>query len=389
MNNKKNIILTESDIKTMVRNSLHRITENKTVTFNGEIFPNYGWAVILVGGISSGKSTVERDKLPINGKVINNDYWREILAHAINREMDDPQSSVTNITKSDKFKNLSKNRKNPSDKLDLSIKKDLDFVSNLALKDDEGFNLGNKYNDNLLKGFNGNYEILPNLIFEIGRDVPKNLNSVLKYLKSFNQYEGTGKNKRKVNGYKVALVWVISNRNVAFASMMNRDRQVGDMAFHSSHNGMYKEKDGVIDILKNPKFTNEIDEAWCVINSNYDMVDGTRIDRYLKSTENNNVIKLKKDKNSTFTLPKTIKFSDSDEKDIDDIIQHKFVQKDYVNPVKGIDDQDAQPIDDRHYPTKNQIQKWADSHDGQYIKNVDVYKKQSNKNANKKPNSLI
>jgi hypothetical protein len=345
-------------IKKIINEQLNKYKTHKVVTFNGEVDPKYGWAVILMGGVSSGKSTVIREKLPINGKVVNNDIWREAVAKAVNREL--KGNSVTNITQTNVFKNIEKENNKIIDKIDLTDPSDLKIVSDLSLEN--GLDLSKKSKDALLKA-NKDSKHLPNLIFEMGRNVNSNMKDIIKYLKEF-------------QGYKICVVWLISNRKVAFASMLNRERQLGDKAFHQSHNGMYNEKDGVLGTINNRNINKYIDEAWCIVNTNYDIENGQRVDRYLNDNEKNNVIKLFKDSKGKFNMPLTVKFGPDDEKNIDDIIGLKLVPKfPQKNPAKGIDNQDEQEIDIGHFPTRNQANKWANNHNGQFLKNVKIYKK--------------
>jgi hypothetical protein len=139
---------------------------------------------------------------------------------------------------------------------------------------------------------------------------------------------------------------------------------------------MYNEKDGVLGTINNRNINKYIDEAWCIVNTNYDIENGQRVDRYLNDNEKNNVIKLFKDSKGKFNMPLTVKFGPDDEKNIDDIIGLKLVPKfQQKNPAKGIDNQYEQEIDIGHFPTRNQANKWANNHNGQFLKNVKIYKK--------------
>lgn len=350
-------------IDNKVSESVKKLTGSSVVTFNGDIFPNYGWSVIIVGGISSGKSTVQQNNLLINGRIVNNDYWRELMSYVINKEIDNPVDVKTN------FRNY---LDIPNVKLDLSNKTDLKKINKI----NEELDLSNKYKNNLSNSINKKSKILPNLIFEIGSsNYDNSLKDILKYLKTFNEYNEYGE---KINGYKISLVWIISNREVAFASMLNRYRQVGDVAFHGSHNVMFDKNRGVESLLKKPSIYSNIDESWCVLTSNFDIIDNQRIDRRLNSDETNNVIKLKRSGKGEFILPDSIKFSfNGDEKNIKDIINFKSIQKSqFASPkTNGLENQDEFSLGSEYYPTFKQSQKWAKTHNNQFLKNVNVYQK--------------
>lgn len=72
-------------IKEIIRESIHSVllNENKTVTFGGVASPPYGWAVIMCGGPGVGKTTILREKLPIHGKVVSTDYFKEAYADTV------------------------------------------------------------------------------------------------------------------------------------------------------------------------------------------------------------------------------------------------------------------------------------------------------------------
>ena len=53
------------------------LNEDKVVKFCGQTFPKFGWAIILMGGGGSGKSTVFNRLVPIEGKYVNVDDLKE------------------------------------------------------------------------------------------------------------------------------------------------------------------------------------------------------------------------------------------------------------------------------------------------------------------------
>ncbi len=456
---KRVINITESDIRTMIGKAINILNEGTVVTFNGEAYPPSGWAVIVVGGVSSGKSTIEKNKLLINGKIINSDHWREMVADVVNMEIDNPELAKTNITKTNTYKAL---KDKMPDKFDLT-----DFhhanKADLLATTKKGFNLLQKQKDGLLAANVGKpTSKLPNLLFEIGGELVERIPAILDYLDSFKDgpkavavkktktlnvpkpaekkevnkdkeindtpqnifnlhlksgteeivfadtddlrtklksrlpnfsdevidklinnkgnYKTLNESEEKIKehkGYKVSIVWALSNRQVAFASMLNRDRQLGPVSFHTSHNGMLDETVGVMAVINSVK--DRIDEAWCVITSTFHYDDnGTRIDRRLNPDEKHNVYRMERDTDGNFVLPKSINISDhSDAKTIDDIIGDVKRIRTYNGTngnAKAMPDQDNGEISYEQYPTMKNARDWADTHGGQYLKNVAVYK---------------
>ena len=462
---KKVIRLTKQDIRNIVNESLTLLNENTGVTFNGEAYPEGGWAVIVVGGVASGKSTVEKNKLLINGKVINSDHWREMVADAINTETNG-SNAVTHIKDTPQFSQI---KDKLGDNVDLKNPSHVNLINTLAT-DKKGLNLTQKQKQGLLAGNAGKpSHKLPNLLFEIGGKYEERIPEIIDYLEKFkepltktatrsrvarpatniqlnahpiyifnlrfkdgrteqiqfsNEDElfsklknrlpqnfsddvirklmGNTNNIEKLNesvsdesnkGYKISIVWVLSNRQIAFASMLNRDRQVGPISFHKSHNFNTDEEVGVIPVINSVK--DKIDEVWCILTSTFDINNGDRIDRRLTNNESkNSVIKLTRDENGNFILPESITFGDKNNpKKIDDIIGNPKKVRTYNGYKKegaalAMPNQDTGKLSYEQYPTIKNANDWADTHNGQFIKNVDVFRN-SNKNTKSRDHSTL
>jgi hypothetical protein len=255
------------NIKQIIRESIDKVllNEDKTVTFGGQVDPKYGWAVIMCGPPGSGKSSAARNHLPIQGKIISSDYFREAYADMINT-------------------------KNKDRVYDLKKSKDIMAIDSLVGYKNK--NLYQKNLDNIKKGNTGK-KYLPNLIFDTMGIKIGAFNNIINFIKS-------------IGDYKISLVYVATNRNVAFVNNMSRDRTIPEGPFHSDTNianGTSKKQDfqSISQLLKN--YSDMIDEAWVIVNSSYDEENGTRIDRRTNSEEEkSNVVKLKKI-NGEFKIP--------------------------------------------------------------------------------------
>ena len=72
------------------------LNENKVVTFNGETFPKYGWAVVLAGGPGSGKG-FSKEAICIDAKSFDVDELKKRYIKATQRDT----SIAKNSPKSD------------------------------------------------------------------------------------------------------------------------------------------------------------------------------------------------------------------------------------------------------------------------------------------------
>ena len=266
--NMKNI-----NIKKIIRESIESflLNEDKTVTFGGQINPNYGWAVFICGAPAVGKSSAARQHIPISGKVFTPDHFREIYTYLLNIK---------------KFKWGDKQAT-----YDLSNKSDVKTINGMpGIAGDEFFNkqLSNVKNAIQKNGKwkpTSNSGILPNLIFDTTGTKLTSLNKGFDMLK-------------ELGDYKISVVWVVSNRDVAFVNNAARERVINVNQFHKGHNAVmgseqHQNLNSIQDLLN--EFSDRIDEAWMIINSSFDEVDGKKIHRRPNEVENqSNVIKLQK-----------------------------------------------------------------------------------------------
>lgn len=248
------------DFKTFVNDFTDKkqINEASAITFGNRIFPESGWCVILVGGSGSGKGFIQKDALLIDAKIFDVDALKKFYVKA------------AQIGKIPDEKNGEYDFKNPDDVSELhKIVKDKFY-----------------YNNQLDSFFRNVKEsgTLPNIIFDI-----------------------TGKNsmdiKRIYNevhdlGYKISLVWVVTNRNIASKQNKSRERIVSDDLFHKIHNDV---KLAVNKFIKTE--ANEyIDECWIIFNSTKKDRE-EQSDYETKSLHDDRAFKLKKESGKFVITP--------------------------------------------------------------------------------------
>lgn len=193
------------------------IGEARSVTFNGRVYPNFGWCVIFVGSSASGKGAVLRKNLQIDGKVVNVDHFKKAYAkmRGIPYDSSDPES--TNLIHAG--------------------------VKNAGWKQ--------KVTDNLLDPETHDARRLPNVIFDMtGRDPNNTVVDVAA--------------QAKEAGYKVVLVWVIANRSETLLRNLQRPRRVPDRILHRTYNSLAAE---MPPFLKGRYAGMYLDDAWFIFNS--------------------------------------------------------------------------------------------------------------------------
>ncbi len=230
----------------------HRFNEaiyKETITFGGEQDHEDGWALILAGGPSSGKSFTLGNCINFKSKVLNVDDLKDWYVAAVewkkgrgltDAEKDDPEIMA-----------YRKNR-----------------VSNLTKDDERDYDFGNPddvgdlhYNlDHLAKNrekiFFGNLEgRLPNVTFDITGPSPKHespkQDRVIKLIKDANP-DGPK--------YKISYCLIVANREIALINNLSRSRIIPEESFHSKHT------DVVMNSFNYLRYqARDIDEAWLYI----------------------------------------------------------------------------------------------------------------------------
>jgi hypothetical protein len=345
----------------MKTNKIKNYIKPSVITLDGQVNPQNNHALIVIGGIGSGKTTFETRQTLFQGKIIGFDPYREKLTNFTKK--------IFSNTLCDSLKNgiLVKNPHiiNRITPFNMKDSNDMSIINEISGRS------GNKKKKNYVKttknGFYNAYKNQknkPNLLFEIGNHIEDGLEDIISFL-------------NLLGGYKITLVWLVTNRKVAACSMYKRNRQLTDGIFHKSHNEMWDCENGVIQVI-NKKYKNIINDFYMVFNSSFDIIDGVRYERYLTLEERqHNILTLQRNNNNEYIMPTTIKLNGIDDIKIDDIIDIKKVG--YINPncryqkplnFKTIKNQDKQEINEEYFPKYKDCVKWAETHNGQLIKNV-------------------
>ena len=205
------------------------INERNMVTFdNNVLYPNNGWAVIMLGGSGSGKGWFKNNKLPIDGKLIDVDDLKDKFSEMgldkeiLNGETYDPKN----------IKHVSAIHKAVHDK---------------QWKDKI---LRNFFKTNILNGR------LDNIIFDITGQSPEN--SVTNKIITLTY----------LLGYKVCCIWVIAKREEAMIRNIQRSRSVSDDTLHTIHASLAK---NLPDFLQKNNTGKYINDLWLYFSNPLDI----------------------------------------------------------------------------------------------------------------------
>lgn len=233
-------------------NENEELTESKVVTFDGESSPKFGWAVVMAGGAGSGKGYVINNRILLPNKTIDVDemkkqYLKMKIKNPEKYKGDDIFFDEVDEDLRVKIENHEKLTTKETDKVITTILKNRVYVSKLhELVKKKG------WKDKIVSSFLKNTEDnkLPNIIFDMTGDEEKKLINTAKMVKDY--------------GYKTALVWVITNFEVAKIRNSKRDRSVSDDILTSTHSGA---RNAISSFLEKSIATKYYDEIWLIINS--------------------------------------------------------------------------------------------------------------------------
>lgn len=204
------------------------ITERKVVLFDGHLYPNDGWAVIMLGGPGSGKGWFKNNKLPIDGKNIDVDELKKAFVRL---------GFAKELLHGEEY-----NPKNP------------EHVSavHMAVKQHD-------WKQKILNMFFNsvkNTGHLSNIIFDITGKKPEEAvtQEIINVVKGM--------------GYKVCCVWVVANREEAMIRNIERDRSVSDDILHGIHSSIAKQ---LPDYFQKPGIGSLVDELWIYFSTTNDI----------------------------------------------------------------------------------------------------------------------
>lgn len=255
-------------IKVINSNYENELFESSIVTFEGNSSPKFGWAIIMVGGTSSGKTTsisgrfsqtsgkqIQSPKILLRGKLLSIDALKEIYIYL------------------QKLKN-NKNIENDDELHNLVV--DKGWIKKLRI--------------NFFK--EQDKRKLPNVIFDMTSKDEKTLIITAKKLKKL--------------GYKIALIWTVTNINIAYERNQNRKERVTPKEI--LFNNHLSIKKYIYDFIKT-KASKYYNEIWILINSGSSGIKLTPDEQELINQMS--CIQLRKSDNQFDISDKTVNFINS------------------------------------------------------------------------------
>lgn len=185
------------------------------ITFGGKAYPTDGQVLLVAGGAGSGKGTIIRSLIGLQGKIFDVDQWKEMATS------NNPK--VKEIVRRLLERKLGKDKMPDLDKLNLRNPDDVTFLHKI-MKDAGIEDMLNKLLDPIK-----NLKNKPNLIYD-------------KTLKSMNDIQKVV-NRVLELGYKrenIHLVWVLNELDIAIKQNESRDRVVDERLLRETHAGVSK-----------------------------------------------------------------------------------------------------------------------------------------------------
>lgn len=233
------------------------LNEDRVVKFNGEIYPNFGWCVIIIGGSGMGKSTTFDKLIPIDARHFDVDEFKKDKYYTIFENDDGTHTIHLTITKNNY--NLEENGINPP--FSLKNKQFVGFLHEIQKP------LASKVKSNMFDmGRFATTDRLPNIAFDItGNEVSK-ITSIV--------------DKAYDIGYKIAVVWVLGDIDQAIKQNAGRSRIVDMPVVKSTHSGVI---DSVEKISNMSSELSKIYDFWVILQYQYNTKDYKEVLSYLNA----------------------------------------------------------------------------------------------------------
>ena len=278
--------------------SRKRLNEDKVVKFDGEVYPNFGWCVMLMGGGGSGKGSAYEKLVPIQGRYMNIDdlkenpnFWqveqrkkkRDAQGNVVKDERGRTVWEKTGRTYRDDFAGMLDSQGIDIEDIEYMGKVDVNTAKDGFIKGRDPYDkklkgtefyetgqgrdrlkahlrnanatgalhtaikpLAKKYKADAYTYHGADPERLPNIILDMVSDEPGDIGQVVKSLKPA--------------GYKFAIVWIISTASMAMSNNQKRGRAVEAPVLLSAHRKVLHN----VEALFASPFLKMIDNFWVI-----------------------------------------------------------------------------------------------------------------------------
>ena len=222
------------------------LKEDKIIKFGGQVDPKYGWCVLVVGGPGSGKSTAFKQQMVINSKVYDPDEFKKMRYNpedfkTFKYHDSDFHGEYFVLKSGQKFYPADYGIKPPYDTTNPDVTAALHELT-------RPIRLGVKKRM-LANGTNGD-DYLPNISFDItGSDID-DITSVVDTAKDI--------------GYRVGIVWVITELKIAYDRRVNNaKRRMKPEIVVRKHNDVHHT---LVTLVMN-KIVEQVDDFWVLLDT--------------------------------------------------------------------------------------------------------------------------
>ena len=210
------------------------LTEDKSVNFDGQEYPKFGWCVIVCGGSGSGKSSVIKNLVHIQAKTL---------------DVDEVKKTVLNKSEINGDKLVLKNGKEYSldginEPYDMSNPEYTAYIHKITKP------IARSKKSTFLASLeNADPGRLPNVMFDITGAEIEDFDYIIHTLKPL--------------GYKIAVVWVLAGLGTALYRNSKRDRVVPESIVIEKY---FNVLGTISKIFGDKSFLNSVDDVWVVLN---------------------------------------------------------------------------------------------------------------------------
>lgn len=206
------------------------LLEDKMVKFGGELSPKFGWCVIYVGGPASGKGSATSFLSRLQGRYYNVDDFKE------NPNRWNLINPATERPYKDDFDTPERNRTESNPEFMGELHGVYKPLTNKLKK---------HIIDNPEKDFRAS-DRLPNIIFDITGDELRKLKDIIE--------------PAKEQGYKIAIIWMLSTIEKAIYNNLHRNRKVDNDMLVAKHGDVIS----AIEQLFNSDYISKVDDFWVI-----------------------------------------------------------------------------------------------------------------------------
>ena len=256
----------------ILEKGIDTISENTFVNANDINYPKENVAIIMAGSPASGKSTIIKEQLLVDGKVINSDDFIDLYINQLKNQVE----KATETEKEELLKPFGGKMPNKSNSRHLTK------LYNIVVNDKD---FASKIRDTFLKSQKSNKRKLENLIIDT---TSSNTEFLVKWIDILKEI-----------GYYVVILYVIVNLNSALKrnKSKDRDRKISQKYLINT----YKSIHNIFPSIIQDGTLHSCDELWIIFSKDMENV------KSLSEKYGGTAFKMYKNEKGRFVIPNDIK----------------------------------------------------------------------------------